>query len=258
MKTWFLFSLLLCSALLTVVSCDNGKTQDVKVVSNASLPMDIFVFIDKSQSVSYQDGAIFKKANDALTNALGLLKNPSDKISLYYLHGNTGGASATYAYTVAPFNYPKNSNTIEKNKYKKDYDFTAAREKGKVLQSFQQGLKEPNTSQTVLATDILGALEVVSRNANAGHQKYVLILTDGIQTSNGYTVSPKDIPSADADAAKTMGTIEKKYDIQKEMLAGTKAYMVLPFSPMSSGHNKYLDRYWTKVFQSYQIPLTCY
>ncbi|NTS42751.1 hypothetical protein HRG84_17765 [Flavisolibacter sp. BT320] len=261
MRTTFLLSLFVF--LLLFSSCGNGNTQD-QVASNSGLssgvsaaPMDIYIFIDKSESVTFQEPSIIDKATKSFTQAINMAKSGGDRVSLFYLHGNTGGASAYHSFVLPPFKYPPGANTLQKKQYKDSYNKSVIQQKAKAFTEFKQGIQVGNSQITKGATDIIGALEIVSKNTEAARQKYLLIFTDGIQTLNSLFVDPKDIPSAQNAAAANLKKIPARYSIQKQNLSGTKADMVLPFDALSTKHNKYLDLYWQQVFHAYQVSLTC-
>jgi hypothetical protein len=243
-------------ALATIsFSCGNSDAQ-VQLQPSEQKQVELVVFIDKSKSVSFENPIILSKATDKLKKAFSVLKNPGDRISFYYLHGNTAGATKIYSYTIPSVNFPPRSNTMEKNTIRRNHNFDVSHELGICKNNFSEYLGLNNTAITNMGTDIIGVFEIVSRNLNANSQKHILIFSDGIQTSSGFKCDPKTTGQA-IDLANThLAQIPEKYQIDKSKLNNSKAVMVLPYDPLSTTHNKYFNEYWQRIFSEYGIELT--
>jgi hypothetical protein len=216
---------------------------------------DIVVFIDKSRSVSFENVAIFNKAIDKVKNTMSILKNSGDKISFYYLHGNTVGATKVYSYTIPVFDYPPNSSTMEINSRRINYNLAVSNDLQECIKKMSGYLKLENNAPTNNGTDIIGVLDVICRNLNADSQKNILIFSDGKQTSSGFKCDPKTTAQAISLANTHLSKIPDIYTIDKNKVKGSKAEMILPYDPLNTNHNKFLNDYWNHIFSAYSIDL---
>ena len=235
------------SYLIAFVGCTPIDSQTSQVRSSAVLN-DIFIFIDKSKSVSYLDPVVFAKAEEEFRNAMSRAFQPGDRISIYYIHDNTSGATKDDGFVLPEYDPPPNPSTIELSNYDQTYQYGVALGKSRLLGKFTSALKRENHPVAERGTDIIGALDRVSEFCMASSKKYIYLFTDGIQAKNQYGGQFESIPGATRQADLDLSKLAKDYSIDKDKIAGSSAIMVLPYDPFKTSHKKYIDQYWKRFF----------
>ncbi len=233
-----------------------GQTNQHTVATVLQDPKDVLVFIDKSKSVSYKDSAVLKKTMKSVFTHVNMLQNPNDRIYVYFIHGNTASSSADTSYVIPALPNTKNKSALERNTAMYTYNTEVKRQKEAVAASIKRRLAMENSCKTENNTDIIGALEVISRKHSARKQKHVLLLTDGIQACTGFAFSNfTDRKHALNAASLHLKSIDNRYNIQKDALNGVHISMVAPVRSIDNDLNKFVQDYWERFLNEYSVQV---
>lgn len=247
-----------CFAVYLLLSCGTAEVNpgtEVQGPNPKTRPVDIAVFIDVSASVNYKNTTARSAATKKLTALLRLLTKAGDRISFYFLHANTSGGRPIYSYAVPDFIIDPGWSKIERIIHERKHKAKVSAGLSGCRQKFNTYLDTVNDESTKKNTDVIAVMEVAGRDMYPSGEKYLLILSDGVQTAHNLKCSPGSNAEAANTAIMHIKKMKSIYRINRDILNNIVAYMILPHDPLSTRHNKYLDIYWEMVFKEFGITL---
>lgn len=252
-----IFSLSLLISGIPLASCGEMDAR-IPETNPASFrkPVEIYVFIDKSASVSFADSSVQKRAIRKLSELIPKLRTEHDRLSFCFIHSNTSAAGFETNLQFKAFHYPPNINSMERLMYDNQYHKERGIDSLNCVKKLMELFHYPPDSTTRLKTDIIGVLDFVSQHSGLNSEKYIVMLTDGKHDANGLKCNPRNLTESADLLKKHLASIPDFYRINKASLSGTIAWMLLPYNPSSTSHNVCLNPYWEDLFKYFDVKLT--
>ncbi|GEO11796.1 hypothetical protein [Segetibacter aerophilus] len=230
----------------------------ISIVGNNTLaltqsipPIEILFFVDKSASVSYNSPDIKGKTEKILWDGVNKVGNPNDELQLLVIHDKTKGAPPVKNYSIPIFSCRPGTPPMQVRKLQNAYKSNIGKEKKVFYDRANQLFKEGYDPDNKQGTDIIGILEVVSRQAANNKKKEIFLFTDAKQSSKNFLVNPKNRQEAINLAIEHARRINKELFIDRNVLANSKVHIVLPYVGSNTKHDNNLTYYWEKLLSQF-------
>ena len=244
MKSLFLFPLIVLLAACSTNSAKKSPTDE---------PTYTLIFIDKSLSVNTNQAFARQKYADAIKTMLNeTVRQPGDRIEVYFIHENTTKARALSLTVRTTADDLAGASPTDRETAQTEFNLALQRERAGFIQQIISKLDQQNPGLSNQRTDIWGSLSAIARANETGMAVQVLYLSDMIESMAGqpnrrdfHKTPPPTTAEADAWATTDAALLGEQYAIGSPTIR-----LVLPFLPTAPQrvNNPTITRYWQTLF----------